>query len=249
MLVQPEEMFIARLGVSYRLDGEVVTGRFEVTDEVRVPGTGQVRASVLLTVADVVAGWGAKASVLPRIPLTVDLTVHPLDAFDGDALGVVSRMLKVGRSTVVTETHFVPPASEQPAVLCHATFMASPRPEDVLDQTLVERGYQPPSLSKPILDDIGVHVVGPGVAELERVQYVMQPSGTIQGGAIALLAEAAAESVTHAPVSGLDVRYLSAVRVGPARALATSLAPDVTRVEVVDAGNDGRLAAVVLARA
>jgi len=43
------------------------------------------------------------------------------------------------------------------------------------------------------------------------------------------------------------VRYLSAVRVGPARAVAEGLGP-VTRVEVRDAGNEDRLAAVAVVR-
>ncbi len=46
----------------------------------------------------------------------------------------------------------------------------------------------------------------------------------------------------------LDTRYLTAVRVGPGRATATAVGPDLVEVEVRDVGMDGRLAALVTAR-
>jgi hypothetical protein len=46
----------------------------------------------------------------------------------------------------------------------------------------------------------------------------------------------------------LEVRYLSAVRVGPARTSAVALDDHTVRVEVRDAGNHDRLATVVMAR-
>jgi hypothetical protein len=49
-------------------------------------------------------------------------------------------------------------------------------------------------------------------------------------------------------VIDLDVRYLSAVRVGPARTSATAVGGSTARVEVRDAGSDERLAALVVAR-
>jgi acyl-coenzyme A thioesterase PaaI-like protein len=247
MQVTPDQMFLTKLGVSYRAEGDRVIGKFEGTDYMRVPGTRLVRAGVLATVADVVSGWGANAAVFPRIPLTVDLTLHPLGPFDGDALDVVARLLKVGRNTIVAETLFT---QERPVALSHATFTVSPRPEDVfgVDYAVRERGIQPASLSRPILDDIGARMVAPGVVELDRVPYVMQPAGTIQGGAVALIAELAAESSVGAPVTDLEIRYLSAVRVGPACATAEVLNSGLVRVEVRDVGHADRLTAVVVAR-
>ena len=49
-------------------------------------------------------------------------------------------------------------------------------------------------------------------------------------------------------VTELDIRYLSAVRVGPARAVAVMVGATTARVEVRDAGNADRLTALVLAR-
>jgi uncharacterized protein (TIGR00369 family) len=250
MQVTPDQMFITNLGISYRAEGDLVAGHFEVTEDMRVAGTHLVRAGVLATVADVVSGWGANAAVFPRIPLTVDLTVHRLRPFAGDTLEVVARLLKVGRTTVVAEIRFT---EEQDVVLSHATFTVSPRPEDVFAEGFgvtigAPRPARRPSLTKPILDDIGARLVGPGVAELDRVPYVMQPAGTIQGGAVALLAELAAESRAGAPIADLEIRYLSAVRVGPARAVAEVLRPGLLRVEVRDTGHADRLASLVVAQ-
>jgi len=44
------------------------------------------------------------------------------------------------------------------------------------------------------------------------------------------------------------VRYLSAVRVGPARTSAVALDDHTVRVEIRDPGNDDRLTTVVMAR-
>jgi acyl-coenzyme A thioesterase PaaI-like protein len=76
----------------------------------------------------------------------------------------------------------------------------------------------------------------------------MQPAGTIQGGAVALLVELAAESSAGAPIEDLEIRYLSAIRVGPARATAEVIAPGLIRVELRDVGRPDRLATVALAR-
>ena len=247
MQLAPDQMFIARLGVSYRADGDGVSGRFEVSEHERVPGTRLVRAGVLATVADVVTGWGANRHVFPRIPLTVDLSVHWLRPIDADAFDVTARVLKAGATTVVSEATFADPVSQERAILSYVTFVVSPRPQDAFTQPLPERVHQS-SLARPIMDDIGVRVVGPGIAELDRVPYVMQPAGTIQGGAVALLVERAAESIAGAPIEDLEIRYLAAVRVGPARATAEVIAPGLVRVELRDAGRPDRLATIALAR-
>jgi acyl-coenzyme A thioesterase PaaI-like protein len=245
--LMPDKMFITRIGVSYRADGDAVLGRFEVSEHERVPGTRLVRAGVLATVADVVAGWGANRHVFPRIPLTVDLSVHWLRPLDRDVLEVTARVLKAGATTVVSETTFADPGTNEPAIICYVTFVVSPRPEDAFTQPLPER-VQQSSLARPIMDDIGARIISPGIAELDRVPYVMQPAGTIQGGAVALLVELAAESIAAAPIEDLEIRYLAAVRIGPARAVAEVIAPGLMRVELRDVGRPDRLATVALAR-
>ncbi len=104
------------------------------------------------------------------------------------------------------------------------------------------------TMEKPFPEHVGAYVIEPGVTEIERTPFVMQAAGSVQGGAVALLGELAAESLTGLPVMDLDVRYLSAVRVGPGRATATELGRGLVRVEVRDRGRDDRRIALALAR-
>jgi acyl-coenzyme A thioesterase PaaI-like protein len=82
---------------------------------------------------------------------------------------------------------------------------------------------------------------------MDRDPYVLQPAGTIQGGAVALVAELAAETLSGRAVDDLQIRFLSTVRTGPARSSARSLTRDTVRAEVRDAGT-GRLTSVAIAR-
>jgi len=83
---------------------------------------------------------------------------------------------------------------------------------------------------------------------VDLTPFVMQASESLQGGIVALIGELAAESLTRSQVLDLDIRYLSAVRVGPGRATATLLRADLVRVEVRDIGSENRLAALIFAR-
>jgi acyl-coenzyme A thioesterase PaaI-like protein len=100
----------------------------------------------------------------------------------------------------------------------------------------------------PLAERVGCRIVDEGIAEVHRRDDLLNPADTLQGGLLAVVAEEAARSL-HPGVAPteLDVRYLSAVRVGPARAVATELG-SVVRVEVRDVGNGNRLAAVAIVR-
>jgi acyl-coenzyme A thioesterase PaaI-like protein len=85
-----------------------------------------------------------------------------------------------------------------------------------------------------------------GVAELALTPYVSNSIGTINGGAQAVLIEAAAEAMRPGLVArDVQIHYLTQVKAGPARTIGTVLrdGPDhsVVRVAMVDAGNDDRL--------
>ncbi|MHB8463394.1 MAG: PaaI family thioesterase [Acidimicrobiales bacterium] len=241
-------MFFDDLGHSWQVSGNECVGEISVVEELCLPGTQTMRASVLATIADVVAGGVANVKMAPRIPLTVDLTLHPLrHPVDATRLRMVGRNVKAGRTTTINEVVFSDETGA-PVAVSHATFMPSPRPEDVMAEVHWGREPAPPRLARPILEQIGVRSLGPGIAELDLVEYVMQPSGTIQGGALAMMAELAASTLAEAPVTDLEIRYLSAVRVGPGRATATLLGGRLVRVEVRDAGNADRLATLIVAR-
>jgi acyl-coenzyme A thioesterase PaaI-like protein len=239
-------LFVNDLGGWYRLEGDRCIGEFEVTAQM-LASDGSVRPSILATEADMVMGSLANRASKPRIPLTVDLTVHRIEPIGLGRLSMVGRLLKVGQRTTVAETLFFAAGGERALMLSHATFMPSPNPGD--EQPFGgDRDGGRASLTRPFIEQLGVRILSPGVAEIDRVPYTMQPTGTIQGGAVAAVAEVAAETAAGAAVADLDVRYLSAVRVGPARATAEVLGAGRVRVEVRDLGNADRLTTVVLAR-
>lgn len=102
-----------------------------------------------------------------------------------------------------------------------------------------------------VAERIGVVVTdaAAGVAELPRTPYVLNSIGTINGGAIAVLAETAAEAM-HPDTRAVDVsiHYLAQVRAGPARTTGTrvrdGVGHHVVRIDVVDAGSADHVLAV-----
>ncbi|HLY84484.1 MAG TPA: hypothetical protein VKQ71_15980 [Acidimicrobiales bacterium] len=238
----------AVLGFSHRLDGDTIVGEVEITDHVRVPGTTMVRPSILAKLSDVAAGALANRRTAPQVALTVDLTVRSLAVTDRPTLAIVARLVKFGRTTIIGEVWFSEPGSERPVALSHVTFTPSPRPQDVHQGIPTTRAFNVGEMTRPFAEQVASRVIQPGVVEIDRHPYVMQASGTIQGGVISLLGELAAESLMGAPVLDLEMRYLSTVRSGPARTSAIDMGGSVVRVEVRDAGNDDRFAALIMAR-
>ena len=237
-------LFVNDLGGWYRVEGERCVGGFEVTPEMLGPD-GWARPSILATQADMVGGALSTPASAPQIPITVDLTVHRIEPVGTGRVSMVGRLLRAGRRTTVAEVVFSV-GDERPLIVSYSTFMPAPDPRHSQDYN-GDRDMGGPSLSRPFIEQLGVRVPTPGVAELDRTTYTMQPTGTIQGGAVAALAEVAAETATGLPVRDLEVRYLAAVRVGPARATAETMGGGRVRVEVRDTGNADRLATLVLA--
>jgi acyl-coenzyme A thioesterase PaaI-like protein len=248
--------FTSELGLSVErgADPDTLAGHAVVVPEVCVPDAGVVRPSVLLTWADILTGSLANQFTLPRICLTVDLDVRiarPLPV--GASLNAVGRILKAGRTVVFGEAAFTLDGDDAPAAIALATFVASPRPDD----DVADRSTDPTRLShtraavgppEPIAELLGTRVLGDGVVEVERSERILNWAETVQGGAVAAVAEEAVLALEGAIApDALQVRFTAAVRVGPMRATARRLGP-WTRIEVVDRGNDDRLAAVALAR-
>ncbi|HZQ56672.1 MAG TPA: PaaI family thioesterase [Acidimicrobiales bacterium] len=237
-------LFVNDLGGWYRLEHDRCLGAFEATPEMLGPD-GCVRPSILATQADMVGGALSSQAAAPRIPITVDLTVRGIERPGTGKLLMVGRLLRAGRRTTVVEVLFSR-GDERPLVLSHATFMPAPDPKDS-QEFMGDRDGGGPSLARPFVEQLGIRSLAPGVAEIDRTAYTMQPTGTIQGGAVAAVAEVAAETAAGRAVRDLEVRYLAAVRVGPARATAEVFGAGQVRVEVRDRGNDDRLASLVLA--
>lgn len=246
---QGRTMFVNDLAFGFDIseDGMTMTGDATITDALRSTGSELPRPSVLATIADCVAGIPACLATTPQLAVTLDIAVHIVSDRCDDRLELSGEIVKMGRSTVAAEVRFSNAATHQLVAHSYVTFMASPRPQDTappLIRGMRTTGFMP----IPFPDYIGMQVVEPGVTEIEHGPFLQQASGTLQGGAVALLGELAAETLAQHPVLDLDIRYLSAVRQGPGRATAVSLGGGVVRSEVRDAGMDNRLAALVTAR-
>lgn len=210
-----------------------------------VPGTDIVRIGVLATLADVVAGQPPLGVISP----TTDLSVHVARVRPVQSIDLVSWVRKEGATLVVTETHLMADGEEQPFATSLATFMNR--------RLHLEGRLRPPHepLVAPVHARIGAQVLRPSVVEIEpRDDLANGHHGTIQGGVISMLAELAVESTFEGEpvaVTGLDVRFLNRVKVGPARAVARALTRGVRgivfSVSIVDAGNDDRPVAQVAA--
>ncbi len=184
------------------------------------------------------------------VALTLDLTVRTVANPSSETSEVVeidARPRKVGRTTLFYEVEFRDPASGALTSVSHVTFVASPRPQDVMPPAR-PHARSTSALDQPFADALGARVLDAGVVEAELRPYVEQSTGSMQGGVIALLAEVAAESLAGAPVLDLDLRYLSSVRAGPARAVAHALDRVTSQVEIRDTGREDRLCALAVVR-
>ncbi|MDQ1360210.1 MAG: hypothetical protein QOJ44_587 [Acidimicrobiaceae bacterium] len=249
LIGEGRKMFVNDLAFGFAMseDGMTMTGDATITDSLRSAGSSLPRPSVLATMADCVAGVAACLSTAPRLAVTLDIVVRIVSDRSADSLELSAEIVKMGRSTVAAEVRFSDAATHELVAHSYVTFMASPRPQDIAPP-LVRGMRTTGSMPVAFPDYIGMRVLEPGVTEIEHGPFVQQASGTLQGGAVALLAEMAAESLTGRPVLDLDTRYLTAVRRGPGRATAVSLGSGLVRAEVRDVGNGNRLAALVTAR-
>lgn len=246
--------FTSELGLQVDIEGDTLVGRGQVVPELCVPEAGIVRPSVLLSWADILIGSLANERTMPRVCMTVDLDVRvarPLPV--GTSVFSVGRILKSGRSLTVGEADFFIDGDDVPAAHVIGGFMASPRPDDVGDSFVgrVAGGLQRKMTTprQPLADLLAPRVVAPGVVEAERQQRILNWADTVQGGAVALLAEEAVLSLDDPAVPNeLQVRYLRAVRVGPMRAVAARFGAWI-RVVVTDVGKDDRLVALAVTRA
>jgi acyl-coenzyme A thioesterase PaaI-like protein len=243
------QMFVNDIPFGFEIaENEIdMVGDATMTDALRYPGSGLPRASVLATIADCMVGIPACLATAPKLAVTLDIAVHSVATHCGDRLQIAGEIVKQGRSTVAGEVRFTDAVTGDLVAHTYVTLMASPRPQD-LAPTMRRSMRTTGSMTIPFPEFVGMRVVAPGVAEIELVEFVKQASQSLQGGLFGLLAEVAAETLTQAPVLDLDIRYLSAVRVGPGRATATLLGDDLIRVEVRDGGQGDRLASLLTIR-
>jgi acyl-coenzyme A thioesterase PaaI-like protein len=242
------DSFINDLSFDFELSEDATRGHGHATiTSATRSSEALVRPSVLLTIADIVGGVPAMYASAPKLALTLDMSIHLNGNQVESELEVTSNVVKIGSRTVVSEVRFINLQSRHLTALSHLTFMTSPRPND-LACPIHTKFESHGTLQKSLGECLGLRTMRPGVTELDRRPYVVQPAGHLQGGVVAFLAESAAESMTGFPVVDLEIKFLSGIRVGPGRATAERFGDELVRIEVRDIGDENRLAALGIGR-
>lgn len=233
---------LAELGLTVDTDGDEIIGTIEVWPTMWTPGTRCLRASVAASIADAVLGFHAIRALGPRLPVTLELDVHLFDEIaDVAHVHARSRVVKAGQSVIVSSADFRDDDGRLVGI-GSGSFMAIPNPEFTvprLDDVL--RRFTAPlgRLEVPLAERIGCERTEPGTAVLPSAPIVHNGSKAINGGMLSVAVEEAALSgdPAAARIETLHVRFLRAIRAGPAVAVA-DVHQGIARVEVRDAGSD-----------
>lgn len=249
--------FMSTMGFEHAISDHRGGGRVNMGSYLRM-GECWPGVAALLTFADVLIGQLASVRTAPRISVTSDLWVRVLAPVPEDGeIRMAASILKSGRTMTVGDTNFYSTSGDLLGTAV-GTFLASPRPRDELpegfDETVWSGGLE--QVAPTLAEQVGLRVLGPGRAEMALRPDLVNATESLQGGLVALLGEvAAATAATEATgerhvVDELQVRYLSAARVGPFRTSAdvyeSAKAPFV-RVEVRDPGRQDRIASLIMA--
>jgi len=243
------EHMLSELGFRVWRDGAELRGSAEVTGFMHVPGTERLRTSILAMWADMLGGLLAVDVVAPRVPVTLELDVHlNRPAPTAGRVLAVGRQIKAGRSVFVAGVDFFD-ADGDLFGFSAGSFMVAPGSKLTMSQrTSVDAPLYPFRLSVPLAERAGCARRAAGVAEIRLSPDGLNAAHTMHGGLVAMVAEEAALSLFPGQtLCSMTVRYLNPVRVGPAVAVASGRGT-LSQVELHDAGNDDKLAALVTAR-
>lgn len=243
--------------------------------------TGRARIGVAAIIADMIAGQTAIREVSPAWIATSNLALQVGELPSSGLLVGHPKVLRKGATTIVIEVRLDhhaslagtddPDAAAQTVGLSTLGFAILPRRNALQAElhrsreTGEDTVYAPAGagFAKPLLEAIGVRwtsaapgELGAGTcsAEVDLDPYLQNTLGALQGGVVAILAEAAAERLAATVfgagvrVRGLELQYLKLGRKGPicarAREFARTAAGLIARVELVDRGDGDALLTV-----
>ncbi|MEO8694834.1 MAG: hotdog domain-containing protein [Acidimicrobiales bacterium] len=230
--------------------------------------SGRPRVGALAAIIDLAGAATALSSVRPDWIATADLSFTSGEPVSEGPIVVAAHLVRAGANVVVVRVDVGDGhgrddiAVMRPAGRGLMTFARIPG-----SASAVSYRDTPPTSPKqsmalptsgfgvPLLEQLGIRVLDPaaGVIEIDRTDYTRNSFGSLNGGVVAIAAEAAAEVLVASrglPFEGVDisVNYLSQTRVGPGRTTASLVRLDVhhavVEVQLVDAGNDNQLLAL-----
>lgn len=235
---------------------DTATGWLRVTDHL-VDAGGALEPGALAVLVDVLGGGLSIRAVLPDWAATADLALQLLgtDVAPGDTVRADARVVRKGRTTLVTEVDLHRTSDGTTLGWGSMTFSVLPRRADTLEWnrddgpsqvTRTSFGTDGPQFTRPLVDAVGATVSERGVVEMAYTDYVRNSFGAVQGGVVAMLGAIAGRSALgDARVLDLHVAYIAQARTGPFVATAEVLGPGAATVRLVDTGAGGRLTTVV----
>lgn len=236
--------------------GDTATGWLRVAPHL-VDAGGALDPGALAMLVDVLGGGLSIRAVLPDWAATADLALQLLrtDVVPGDTVRADARVVRRGRTTLVTEVDLRAGSDDTTLGWGSMTFSVLPRRDDTLEWspddgpsqvTRTAFGTDGPQFTRPLVEAVGATVIEPGVVVLPYAEYVRNSFGAVQGGVVAMLGAIAGRSALGgAPVLDLHVAYLAQARTGPIVATADALGPGAATVRLVDTGAGDRLTTVV----
>jgi acyl-coenzyme A thioesterase PaaI-like protein len=225
-------------------------------DEFVRNAAGAASLGFLAAVVDVSAATVALIAGHPNWCATSDLSLTATGWLLDGPVSVDSRLIRVGSNTVVVgadvlDGHGVR-AAHGLVAFARIPRAASASASDFDPLTLVGQtrrstpGIAPAPI--PMMDRIGLKVLDAehGAVEVHKDDYVINSFGTINGGVLGVLFQAAAESAVPGLVAtDLQIHYLRQAGSGPARTATTVLRRRadhaVCSIEAVDAGAGDRV--------
>ena len=251
--------------IAARHEGDLrITTWVPVRDDLR-GADGALRLAALTFAVDSAVGMSAGFSALPNWVVTTDIDLRIFADARVGPVRTEAHTLRAGRSQVLAEARLYD-EGQGDLLVGHATANhGALSPEngaplelfpvgEILRQSSSHAGVRP-----QMSDTFGARVVEPGIVELDMVDNARNPWGILHGCLHTLLAEDAARSLVDGRITGVSIRFMAPVRVGPARAHATLLASSggsagsggpggsvTVRVEVRDPGAHDRLGSLAL---
>ena len=187
----------ATLGIATAADGDTLVADIEVRTELWLPGTDVVRTSVLVTLADVVAGKFADVSTFPRVCVTLDLDLHLLTVPSGAGFEAGRSLTARGGwcGRVDGSSSWVWRCST-PTVICSpsatpGSWRCRPRSRDLRRLPLLDSSEERCRLDTPLAKRVGLRRTGGGSATVPFHLDNINATRAIQGGLLALAAEEA----------------------------------------------------------
>jgi len=230
--------------------------------------SGRPRVGALAAIIDLAGAATALSSVRPDWIATADLSFTSSEPVLEGPIVVAAHLVRAGTNVVVVRVDVGDGrgsddvATMRPAGRGLMTFARIPGSASAASARVVPATSpkQSMALAKsgfrlPLFAQLGIRVLDAarGAVEVDRTDYTRNSFGSLNGGVVAIAADAAAEALVGAmgqPFEGVDisVNYLSQTRSGPGRTAATLLRYDahhaVVEVRLVDAGHHDQLLAL-----